>query len=112
MSRKILGTKILIQPFKGHCVHDTEDMNIYWILGVHNLTVDTRNMHYIYFTANFLMHPKFSYGRMYDNYDMAIVITERSIQFDDFVMPICLPVVNEDQLYIHHDVTVSGRSIE
>ena len=49
-----------------------------------------------YKTADFVFHPQFKNGSLFDDYDMSIVTVDKPIIFSANVKTICLPSISDD----------------
>jgi hypothetical protein len=62
-----------------------------WVLGIHELKPD----HERYYTSDFSFHPSYDYPfGDYPIYDLAMVTTDRPIEFNKRIGPICLPTLD------------------
>lgn len=52
------------------------------------------------------LHPKFDNLTTHDTFDMAMVVVNREIQFNRYVVPICLPTPNQN--FDNQMATVAG----
>lgn len=74
-----------------------------WIVGMHVVSFNSAET---YKTADFVFHPQFTNGSLYDDYDMSIVTVDRPIIFNANVKTICLPSISDD--FAGMKVTVAG----
>jgi hypothetical protein len=98
----------------GHCFYyNSNPLKSKWVLGSHSIMDAKVIKNRFYNTMDYFLHPKFSPkhgGSSFDNYDIAIVFTNRIIAFNYVtVMPICLPRPGDENLFWNHDVIVVGE---
>ena len=74
-----------------------------WIVGMHEVSFNSGES---FKTDNFVFHPQFKNGSLYDDYDMSIVTVDRPMTFSANVKTICLPSISDD--FAGMKVTVAG----
>lgn len=87
-----------------HIVRSTDPYEMYVIVGMHDLRLRDGVR---YNVNDVILHPKFESLEQYDLVDVAVIVTNRPIQFGATVLPVCLPL-STDQTYVGRRTTVAG----
>lgn len=73
-------------------------------------SADEKEIQQYYSPDNFIIHPFFRIDKDgHFIYDLAIVVVDRPIRFSKFISPICLPNVNDDELFWEHKLITAGK---
>lgn len=65
----------------------------------------------IYYYDVIFKHPYFYHDIITDTseYDLAMIVVDRTIKFGPTVSPICLPSIHDHELFVHQIVTAAGK---
>lgn len=104
------GGVIISQRFvlsAAHCVANQSEDNFAVLVGEHNVNNgDTGDFAKAYIIAQFIVHPGFASGNL-DN-DIVLVRVAVPMQFNDRVLPVCLPFLQANNDFAGSKVTVVG----
>lgn len=79
-----------------------------WIVGTHSIKDSIYVRQQSYKTKDYDLHPLWVAGKLFDNYDVALITTDRRIQFNSGALPICLPKTGDEKLFFNNKVIVAG----
>ncbi|KAF7489899.1 Serine proteinase stubble [Sarcoptes scabiei] len=93
----------------GHCVarsqHNPSSIRV--TLGDYILHSEIESLpHEVFTVSEVKLHPNFRFTPQADRYDVAVLVLDRSVQYRENIMPICLPP--KDTLYVGRMSYVAG----
>nr|XP_027198687.1 serine proteinase stubble-like [Dermatophagoides pteronyssinus] len=93
----------------GHCVarsqHNPSSIRV--TLGDYILHSEIESLpHEVFTVSEVKLHPNFRFTPQADRYDVAVLVLDRSVQYRENIMPICLPP--KDTIYIGRMSYVAG----
>ncbi|KAL7026077.1 hypothetical protein ACKWTF_013778 [Chironomus riparius] len=93
----------------GHCMYYIPSpLKSRWIIGSHSVKEAVNARQQSYDTKDYDLHPLWKAGNLFDNFDMALVITNRRMTFTSAAIPICMPKVGDEKLFWNQKVVIAG----
>jgi len=89
-------------------VYIPSPMDSRWIVGAHSIKEIKYVKQQSYNTKDYHLHPLWVAGNLFDKFDFALIVTDRRITFSSSAIPICLPKVDDEKLFLNQKVTVAG----